>query len=72
MDDPNRPESEQDGIRAEAQRRMRVRRLSAVKKVDAAPENSLDKVEEYLAWAISRGMRSQVGSAEKPSKSTED
>lgn len=27
MDDPNRPETEEDGIRAEALRRLRVRRL---------------------------------------------
>lgn len=27
MDDPNRPETEQDGIRAEALRRLKVRRM---------------------------------------------
>jgi len=30
MDDPNRPETEEDGIRAEALRRSRVRLLSLV------------------------------------------
>lgn len=72
MDDPNGPETEEDGIRAEALRRLKVRQLSSVREANAGPERSLDNAEEYLAWAITYGMRTQAGSVGEPGKPAED
>ena len=65
-DDPNRPETEEDGIRAGALRREKARRAAAGRSTTTfpdlgpAPENSLENAENYLAWAAAHGLRGQV------------